>query len=494
MRPVILTIDLGTSATKVVVWSPAGAVAVGRAEVATLHPRPGWAEQDPADWWASVVEACAQARGLAAEAWSSIEAVGFSAASESVFPVDEAGLAIGHGLLWSDRRAADEARALAEGVGGVEAARQRTGVVLDAGSTAAKAAWLARHDAERLRRARWLLSPRDLAILRLTGIAATDATLASRTGFYDHAGTLLPEIVGPRHRLLPDVHASSAVIGGVLPEPAAVLDVVPGTPVVIGAGDRACEVLGTAAGPERAMVSWGTTVNVSVPLAGWPADIPPGLSVSWGAPAGFLLEAGLSAAGAALDWLKRLTGTPPLELAQAAAASGPGARGVVAVPWFNGARAPWWRDSARAALCNLTPAHRAGDLARALYEAVAFDVARSLEAAGRQPAELAAAGGGAAGSLWVELLAAVHDRPVLLRRSGEAASAGACLLVAGAVGREADYPLDRINPVVQRFVASRALTARYRELRPLADRVAHGILAMDLGEWGGQFPLDPTVA
>src|SRR5439155_5171113 len=145
---------------------------------------------------------------------------------------------------------------------------------------------------------------------------------------------------------------------------------------------------------------------------------------------GHLLEAGLSASGAALAWLQQLTGLDQLALVDAAAAAEPGARGVVALPWLNGARAPWWRPGARAAFLNLTPAHGPGDMARALYEAVAFDVARSLEAVGMDVESLVAAGGGVAGGLWVELLAAVTGLPVVLRRSGEAASAGACLLAA----------------------------------------------------------------
>ena len=148
----LLTIDLGTSATKAVVWSDAGAVAMGRAEVTTLHPQPGWAEQDPDDWWASVVAACAHAREADPTRWSEIAAIGFAAARETFVPVDADLHALGRGILWSDRRAADEAVALAEQAGDVEALRRRTGVIVDAGCTAAKAAWLGAHEPVRQHR------------------------------------------------------------------------------------------------------------------------------------------------------------------------------------------------------------------------------------------------------------------------------------------------------------------------------------------------------
>ena len=43
----ILTIDLGTSVTKAALWDRTGLVALAGAPVDTVHPAPGWAEQDP---------------------------------------------------------------------------------------------------------------------------------------------------------------------------------------------------------------------------------------------------------------------------------------------------------------------------------------------------------------------------------------------------------------------------------------------------------------
>jgi xylulokinase len=474
----LLTVDLGTSATKAVLWDRDGPVAMGRAELPTFHPEPGWAEQDADDWWSSMLDACAQVRAQDEKHFLELTAIGFSTARETFVPVRADGHVLGRALLWSDRRAGAEAARLVASAGGVDALRERTGIVIDAGSAVAKVAWLRAHQPERLRSARWLLGPRDLVFWRLTGKVATDTTFAGRSGFYDHHGALAPETAAGFEELLPPVHAStlSAPLAGEqagLPAR---------TTVVLGAGDRACEVLGAGASPDTPMASWGTTANVSLPTAMLPNPLPPGLIASPGAIGGHLLEAGLSASGAALAWLQRLTGLDPLALVDAAAAAEAGARGVIALPWLNGARAPWWRPGARAAFLNITPAHGPGDLARALYEAVAYDVARSLE--GLPSAEggnLAATGGGVAGPLWVQLLAAVTGRPIVLRRSGEAASVGACLLTGLAVG--APHELDRINPVVATTRPDASLAKRYRDLRPLVDRVADGVLGLDLSEW-----------
>jgi xylulokinase len=272
------------------------------------------------------------------------------------------------------------------------------------------------------------------------------------------------------------VRPSTDVAGALLADAAGALGLPAGLPVVIGAGDRACEVLGTGATGRQPMVSWGTTANVSLPVDGPPAPMPPGFALSRGARHGHLLEAGLSAAGAAVEWLARITGQSVLALADAAALSPPGARGVVALPWLNGARAPWWQPGSRAAFVNLTAAHDAGDLARAVWEAIAFDVARCVDGLDVPVDGLVAAGGGVAGALWLEVLAATTNMAVTLRRSGEAAS-GACLLA------EPEWSIDRLNPVTARVVPDAELAARSFDRRPLVDRVADTVARLDLSEW-----------
>jgi xylulokinase len=482
---VILTVDFGTSVTKVALWSDDGLVALARAELATARPELGWAEQDPVGWWTAVVVACAEARAAAPAAFGSVDALSCSAARQTFVPVTASAEPLGKGLLWSDRRAAAEAAALTASLGGEEAVRRRTGVPVDAGAVAAKVAWIATHQPGRLAACDWLLSPRDLVVWRLTGEVVTDITLASRTGLYDTGGRLVDELAGPAAGKLPPVVASDHVAGALRAVPAAELGLRPGIPVVVGAGDRQCEVLGAGASPERPMVSWGTTANVSVPVGEVrPDPAPAGTVVSRAADGGWLLEGGLSAAGSFLAWLGRVVGRDADALAALAAASPAGARGVVAVPWLDGARAPWWRDDARAGFVGLASGHDAGDLARAAMESVAFDVDRCLAAVtanpvgGRPPVGLTLGGAGTGVPLWVAVLTAVTGLPATRRRSGEAASAGAALLGAAALGR--DLPLDRLDPVVAEAAPDPAGVARYRELRPVADRVAGTLIELGL--------------
>jgi xylulokinase len=468
----ILTADFGTTATKAGLWDDEGLVAVGSSPVTTAHPRPGWAEQDPADWWRSFRDAVAQLPTP-----GPVDAIGLCGARETFVACTTELEPLGPGVLWSDRRAGAEAAALAEAHGGREAVRQRTGVVLDGGLMVGKVAWLAAHDPQQFAAARWLLSPRDWIAARLTGVVATDPTMASKTGFLTLAGEDIPEFAALAGNRLPPLVPSAAIVGAVAAGPADELGLPAGTPVVAGAGDRACEVLGAAASVARPVVSWGTTASVSVPVDGLADPLPTGIAVTRGGQRGWLYEAGLSASGAAIGWLAAMCGCGADDLYADAARSEPGARGVVALPWLNGSRAPWWRPGARAAFLGLTAAHGRDDMARAIIEGVALDVDRSLAAVAPEASAVHATGGGSAGPLWRQVLAAVTGLPVLVRALPDAASRHAPALAAA--GIDAPIDIETINPVAREEGPEPALVAAYGDRRGRLDGVASTVADLE---------------
>ncbi len=484
----ILTVDLGTSVTKVALWDPAaaegegGLVALAESTIPTDHPAPGRSEQDPSDWWSSLIESCAELRAAHARALRSVEVIGCTGARQTLVAADEAGEALGPAIVWSDRRAADQAGRLAPALGAGDGPPAESGIVVDAGSVAAKIAWLADHDAARLAAARWLLSPRDLIAWWLTGEVVTDQTMASRSGLYAAGGEVVAELVGEAGPKLPPVVEPGHRLGGLVPAAATALGLAAGTPVVIGAADRPSEVLGTGASEGVPMVSWGTTANVSVPVGARPVPPTPGVVVSMAADGGWLLEGGMSAAGSFLDWLGRLTGHPSSELATLAGSCPPGARGVVATCWLDGARAPWWRPDAGAALVGLGSAHGAAELARAGFEAVAWEVRRCLGAiAARRPpgppvTGLALAGGGAAIPVWGDVLTGITGLGGSRRRSGQAASAGAALIAGRAVGLACD--LEQLDPVADLVEPEPAAIDLYAALADGAEMVAVAVIEL----------------
>jgi xylulokinase len=461
----VLTLDLGTSATKAGLWADNRLVALTRAPIATVHPAPDRAEQEPEDWWRSVVDACAELRARTPDVYSSIEAVGCSAARETFACFDTDLRGLGPGILWSDTRAADEARDLGDPV----EFRRQTGVALGPSCCAAKMRWIQRHEAVRFRDAVWLLSPRDFVLARITGRVATDPTLASRTGVYDLRGAFVgDEALGSR---LPPVISSLEREELANPDelalPARAL-------AILGAGDRACEVVGIGATAAAPMVSWGTTANVSIPHPGPASTLPTQGQVSRAALEGYVIEAGLSIAGAALDWLAALTGWPKAKLVTAAGGVGPGAEGLFAFPWLYGARAPWWRSDVRGAFVGLTYAHGPAELTRSIIEGVAIDVGRCLDLLDPEAHALSLAGRGATEPLWRAVIAAVTGRPALRHHLDEAASVGARLLIGIACAES--ITVDDLNPVVGREEPTPDLVRDYAAVKEESDRVASRLM------------------
>jgi xylulokinase len=215
---------------------------------------------------------------------------------------------------------------------------------------------------------------------------------------------------------------------------------------------------------------------VSVPHDGPVTALPTVAAVSRGALDGYLVEAGLSASGAALEWLERMTGRPAEVLLTEAAASPPGANGVLALPWFHGARAPWWQPDAHAAFAGVTAASGPGELTRALVESVAYDVTRCLELIAPGTQELVIAGGGAKNQLWREILAATTGTGLVRRSIDDAASVGARLIVGEAIGEKVD--LETLNPIVGRDEPDPDLRARYQDAREASDAFARAVLQL----------------
>jgi xylulokinase len=461
----VLTLDFGTSATKAALWVDNQMFGLTRAPIPTSHPSPDRAEQDPEDWWRSVVDACAELQAGSPDAYSAIAAIGCSAARETFACFDGNLHALGPGILWSDARAVDESRDLGDPV----TFRRQTGVALGPACCAAKMEWVRRREAPSFQNASWLLSPRDFVLARITGRVATDPTLASRTGAYDLRGAFVGhEALGDRlPPVVPSIEPQALPNAAELALPAKAI-------AILGAGDRACEVVGIGATVATPMVSWGTTANVSIPHPGPVPALPTQGQISRGALEGFVIEAGLSIAGGALDWLVALTGWPKAKLVTAAGDVGPGAEGLFAFPWLYGARAPWWRSDVRGAFVGLTHAHGPGELTRSVIEGVAIDVARCLDLLCPEADALSLAGRGATEPLWRTIVAGVTGRPVLRYHLDEAASVGARLLIGIASGES--ITVDDLNPLLAREEPAPDLTRGYAAVKEESDRVASRLM------------------
>ena len=203
-------------------------------------------------------------------------------------------------------------------------------------------------------------------------------------------------------------------------------------------------------------------------------------------PGSLNLAAGVASAGALTSWLRDLTGEVPYEtLYEEAAGAGPGAGGLLALPYFAGERTPLFDPDLRGAVLGLTAAHGRGHLFRALMEAAAFAVRHNLETmreAGATVAALRSSGGGAAGALWPQIVSDVTGLAQEVRVGPSRAGVGAALFAAVAAGAASlqtqwPQPTERVEPDPEAAPVYEDLYGWFRELAAVTSPAAHALAA-----------------
>jgi glycerol kinase len=468
-KPLILSIDQGTSSTKCLLVNVAGeVVARGSAPLGEQHPRPGWVDQDARALVASVrqaVAACLQGQDPAA-----VEAVGISNQRESLVAWDaRTGEPLAPLISWQDQRGA----AACEALRSPETERlvqERSGLPLDHMFSASKARWLldaldptrtrSRAGAIRLGTVdSWLLA-------QLGGEHVIEAGNASRTQLLDVRRVAWDEdllrLFGVPREALPRVVSSV----GPFPRTRGLSPLPDGVPVLAVMGDSHAALFaqgGFRPGTVKATYGTGSSVMGLVPEPGRLAD---GLclTIAWSleAPA-FAAEGNIRAAGATLRWTADLLGMGTEALAELAAASA--SEGVSLVPGFNGLGAPWWDRDAVGLITGCTLGTGRGNLARAALESMVHQVADVVEAVDRSVGrvdEVYADGGPTRNGTLMQLQADVLGRPVLPARTAELSALGVAHLAGLQAGVWSQDGLERLARDRARFAPAWSSEERAR--------------------------------
>jgi xylulokinase len=485
----VIGVDVGTSSTKGVLVTVDGATRTHEVR----RPHPGHVEMDAQTWWDEAVSIIGELLASSdAPPPDRIVAVGVSGMGPCVVVADEAGTPLRPGILYGvDSRATEQIARLTDQLGGADAIRERGGSSLSTQSAGPKLAWLADHEPDVWARARRLFMPASWLGWQLTGAYYLDQHSASQcTPLYDaEAQDWYPPwaagLAGPL--ALPPLVWPADVIGTVTAAAAASTGLAAGTPVVAGTIDAWSEAV--SVGAQRLgdlMLMYGTTMFLVHTTA-----VRNTSPVLWGTTGAFPgtrnLAAGMATSGAITSWLHDLVGGPGYpELLAEAARSGPGARGLLMLPYFAGERTPIADPDARGVIAGLTLEHTRGDLYRAALEATAFGVRHNIdaiEAAGGRIERIVAVGGGTQGGLWARIVSDITGRAQLVPEKTIGASYGAAFLAAGSV---APVDIDRWNPIVEHLEPDPRTTAgydqlyaSYLDLYPATVTIAHALAGRD---------------
>ena len=463
MPDALVGIDVGTTGVKGVAIDENGAVlATAEEHYALATPKPGWAEQDPEDWWQASQRVLAHLPS---------GPVGLSGQMHGLVVLGEHDEVLRPAILWNDQRTGAECAEIERRIG-FERLIELTGNRALPGFTAPKLLWLQRHEPDVHERIRHILLPKDYVRFRLTGERTIDAA--------DASGTLLFDVA--RRRWSEEVCVALDVSLDWLPAEYESTEI--GT-----AGDQAAGALGVGiVSPGPVSVVLGTSGVVFSVLPAYAPDAQARVHVFCHAVPGTWHAMGvmLSAAGS-FAWLRRAVGADYGLLDVEAARWSPGTEGLLFAPYLAGERTPHADPDARGAFTGLSLRHDRGALARATLEGVAYGLRDSLELLrelGVRPEVGRASGGGAASDLWVQVVASVLGLPLERTETEDGAAFGAALLAGVRAGIFADAAdavarsvrvRDRIEPDPDWSAAYEHGYERYRllypTLRPLEEKI-----------------------
>jgi glycerol kinase len=459
----IAAIDQGTTSTRVLVAESEDGPATIRHAMRHRqhHPMPGRVEHDPLELLGSI-EACLEAAGP-------VDAIGIDNQGESCLAWDRiTGEPLSPVIVWQDSRTTERTEAL-RAAGAEALTLARAGLPLDPYFSGTKLAWLLEHvpEVQAARRAgRLRLGTTDAWFLcRLTGIDATDVTTASRTSLMDLERLAwdgeLCDLFGVPIETLPPIRPTVGDFGAIR-----------GVPVTAAVVDQQAALYGHGCRkPGDAKVTFGTGAFALAVTGGTIVRAPErGLlpTVAWQIGAGerptYAVDGGVYDAGAAVEWAGRLGLFQ--DFAELATFEGPPAiaRGLAFVPALSGLACPHWDRRAGAVWIGMTGGTDRADLCQALLEGVAFCAAEVIAAmAAHVPIKGAlSVDGGLAGSpYFVQFLADMLEREVVVPATGELTAFGCAAMAAHGLGVTLAPPAQGARRVEPRPVPAASWRERF---------------------------------
>lgn len=463
ISPLFLGLDVGTQSVRAALIDLAGnCVAYATAPLDTTHPHPGWAEQNPLQWWQAAEEAVPQALDKAGVSADRIAAIGLDCTACTVLACQKDGTPLRPALLWMDQRSFREADIINATKN--PSLRFVSGVVSPEWMLP-KALWLKRNEPAIYRQADRIVECTNWFMYQLTGEWTLSLNhVAVKWNYVRPEGGWNTDLLRQANlddlpgKWPEDIVPLGKGQGRLSARAASQLGLKPGIPVAQGGIDAYLGMLGMGAvnSGDLAMIMGSSTCHIAMSekellgsgmLGCYPDAVVESL---------YTLEGGQTATGSILNWYRQhfagnelleaeKTGRNVYEILDAKAAEVPaGCDGVVCLDYWQGNRCPRKDPRARGVFWGLSLSHGPGHLFRSIYEGTALGTRHILEdvaAHGLKIQRIFAGGGGAKSELWLQIHADVLCQPIYLPRESEACALGAALVAAVHTGHYANFDM-----------------------------------------------------
>ena len=500
-----LAVDCSTTASKAVIFDPAGAVVAAASRPLTLlQPGPSRYEQDARQWWDATRAAIAAVTAQVDA--TRIRALCLTHQRESFVCLDSDGNPLRPAILWADGRAGAQIARF-----GSPHVHDLSGKPPDVTPALYKLIWLRENEPEVLARAVRVVDVQAFLTWKLTGRWVTSHVSADTLGLFDlRRQTWSPELLalaGLRADQLPELCTAGEESGRLDRTVSAQLGLRirpdgTGLPLIAGIGDGQAAGIGAdVTAPGTGYLNLGTSMVLGVQTDRYQCD-PAFRTLAGAVPGTYVLETILNSAAYLAGWYREqfgdpaLAGAPDPVLEAAAAQLPPGAEGLLTLPYWNAAQTPYWDANARGATVGWHGGHTPAHLYRSILEAVGFELRLHLEglekSTGQEISTLRAMGGGSRSALWTQLVADITQLPVQIGTEDEVSALGAAVIARAWAGGQGPAgipaaaaamsgPARVVHPRPEPAVTYERLFAVYRQLYPALQPVFADLAAVITG-------------
>jgi len=490
----IIGLDIGTTSCKSLVADLHGTpLGSGIAYYPVLSSFPTWAEQDPEAIFAAVLQAAKNSIVSSEVHPDRILGIGLSAALHSVLAVDAQGKPLTKAMIWADTRsAASSAQIKAEYDG--HRIYQRTGCPVHPMYPLSKIAWFRSNLPEVYQKAHKFISIKEYVIHKLSGRYIVDRSVASATGLFDihrlEWDEKALEMVGITADRLSEHVPTTTILEGIEPGYAEALGVRPDCLLIVGAGDGLLSNVGAGSvepGQVTCMIGSSGAVRVisSQPRVDdkertWCYLL---TDEAWG------VGGAINNAGLVYQWFRdrfymaedvqRSGREPYAMLDEEATQIAAGSEGLIFLPYLTGERSPYWNPNARGVLFGLSLRHDRRHFVRAIMEGVAYrmySVLLALEEVAGEMREIRGSGGFLRSPLWIQIMADVCGRELVVPQVIETTSLGAVFLAMYALGHIRDLKdVRKYVPIKGRHIPNMKNHECYLRLFDIYQAVYQGV-------------------
>lgn len=424
----IIAYDLGTSGVKVALIDLHGHFLCDETEnYSLLTPHPGWAEQNPMEYWEGVCSGTKRVLQKSGCRPEDAQGVVFGTQWKGIIPIDANGNVLHNSIIWLDARAQQQSERL-------NAHFQKD--IFCAADYWPKLLWFRENHADLYERADIIFEANSFLKWKATGEAWVDTSNHFIRSLDEQMQDFYLEYLHFCRMDIdkfPPLAIPSDMVGHITDAAAAEMGLVPGVPVFAGCTDVLAIAIGAGSTQLGGMHAYfgssgwlGLTKAHTFDLCVSPFDKTRDITMC----------ASMQAIGLSLNWtLSRLYQKEMEELGggifdfltEELEDIPPGCEGVLATPWFYGERPPNFSELARGNFLNLNSCHTRKHMVKAMMEGVCYTLKMNVEAYwtvhGAKPAYINAVGGGACSPIWMQALADILEVPINVPRNPRHAGA-----------------------------------------------------------------------